>query len=59
MFENVHFFHVHLKFAKSAVMTQTNFFMKNINMGIKKTQNFMMIKKNLLMPAFKDAPRKS
>ncbi len=26
-----------LKFAKSAIMTQTKFFVKNINMGIKKS----------------------
>jgi hypothetical protein len=30
------FLHLHLKYAKSAIMTQTNFFLKNINMGIKK-----------------------
>ncbi len=44
MFENVQFFsHLHFKIAKSAIMTQTNFFLKNINMGIKKTKNFMLI----------------
>jgi hypothetical protein len=59
MFENVQFFsHLHFKIAKSAVMTQKNFFLKNINMGIKKTQNFMLIS-NLLMPAFRNAPNKS
>ncbi len=32
MFENVQFFsHLHLKFAKSAIMTQKKFFVKNIN----------------------------
>jgi hypothetical protein len=37
MFENVQFFsHLHLKYAKSAIMTQNNFFLKNINVGIKK-----------------------
>ncbi len=37
MFENVQFFsHLHLKYAKSAIMTQNIFFLKNINMGIKK-----------------------
>ncbi len=37
MFENVQFFsHMHLKYAKSAIMTQKKFFLKNINMGIKK-----------------------
>jgi hypothetical protein len=39
-------------------MTQKNFFLKNINMGIKKTQNFMLIS-NLLMQAFRNAPNKS
>jgi hypothetical protein len=49
MFENVQFFsHLHFKIAKSAIMTQKKFFLKNINMGIKKTQNFMLIS-NLLM----------
>jgi hypothetical protein len=37
MFENVQFFsHLHLKYAKSAIMTQKIFLLKNINMGIKK-----------------------
>ncbi len=37
MFENVQFIsHLHIKYAKSAIMTQKNFFLKNINMGIKK-----------------------
>jgi hypothetical protein len=37
MFENVQFFsHLHLKYAKSAIMTQKIFFLKNINMSIKK-----------------------
>jgi len=59
MFENVQFFsHLHFKIAKSAIMTQKKFFLKNINMGIKKTQNFMLIS-NLLMPAFTNAPNKS
>jgi hypothetical protein len=59
MFENVPFFsHLHLKMAKSAIMTKKKFFLKNINMGIKKTQNFMLIS-NLLMPAFRNAPNKS
>jgi hypothetical protein len=41
-------------------MTQTNFFLKNINMGtgIKITQNFMLIS-NSLMPAFRNVPNKS
>ncbi len=46
------------KVAKSAMMTQKLFFLKNINMGIKKTQNFMLIS-NSLMPAFRNAPNKS
>ncbi len=57
MFENVQIFsHLHLKYAKSAIMTQKNFFLKNINMGIKK--NFMLISYSL-MPAFRNAPNKS
>ena len=37
MFENVQFFsHLHLKYAKRAIMTQKFFFLTNINMGIKK-----------------------
>jgi hypothetical protein len=50
MFENVQFFsHLYFKIAKSAIMTPKNFFLKNIKMGIKKTQNFMLIS-NSLMP---------
>ncbi len=50
MFENVQFFsHLHLKYAKSAIMTEKKFFLKNIIMGIKKMQNFMLIS-NSLMP---------
>ncbi len=45
------------KIAKSAIMTQTIFFLKNINTGIKNTQNFMLIS-NSLMPAFWNAPNK-
>jgi hypothetical protein len=49
MFENGQFFsHLHLKYAKSAIMTQKNFFLKislwfflkNIIMGIKKNTEF-------------------
>jgi hypothetical protein len=59
MFENVQFFsHLHLKYAKSAIMTQKIFFLKNIKMGTKKTQNFMLIS-NSLVPAFRNAPNKS
>ncbi len=59
MFENVQFFsHLHLKYTKSAIMTPKNFFLKNINMGIKKAPNFMLIS-NSLMPAFRNAPNKS
>jgi hypothetical protein len=39
-------------------MTQTIFFLKYNNMGIKKTQNFMLISK-LLIPAFRNDPNKS
>ncbi len=50
MFENVQIFsHLHLKYAKSAIMTQKIFFLKNINKGIKKTQNFMLISNSLMM----------
>jgi hypothetical protein len=52
------FLHLHLKYAKSAIMTQKIFFLKNINMGIKKTQNFMR-NSNSLMPALRNAPNKS
>ncbi len=39
MFQNVQFFsHLHLKYAKSAIMTQKKFFFKNINMGIKNAE---------------------
>jgi hypothetical protein len=59
MVENVQFFsHLHFKIAKSDIMTQKIFFLKNINMGIKKTQNFMPISKSF-MPAFRNAPNKS
>ncbi len=47
-----------LKYVKSAIMTQKFFFLKNINMGIRKTQNFMLIS-NSLMPAFRNASNKS
>ncbi len=34
MFENVQFFsHLHLKYAKSAIMTQKKIFLKNFDMG--------------------------
>jgi hypothetical protein len=50
MLENVQFFsHLHLKYAKSAIMTQKNFFLKNIMMGIKKTLNFMLISNSLML----------
>ncbi len=59
MFESVQFFsHLYLKYAKSAIMTQKIFVLKNINMGIRKTQNFMLIS-NSLMPAFRNSPNKS
>jgi hypothetical protein len=43
------FSHLHLKFPKSAIMTRTNFFLKNINMSNQKTQNIMLIS-NWLKP---------
>jgi hypothetical protein len=50
MFENVQLVsHLHFKNPKNAIMTQKNFFLKNINVGIKKLQNFMLIS-NSLMP---------
>ncbi len=50
MFENVQIFsHLHLKYAKSAIMTQKKIILKNINMGINNTQTFMLIS-NSLMP---------
>jgi hypothetical protein len=52
------FLHLHLKYEKSAIMTPNIFFLKNINMSIKNTQNFMLIS-NSLMPAFRNAPNKS
>jgi hypothetical protein len=59
MSENVQFgSHLHFKNLKSPIMTQTNFFLKNINMGIKITQNLMLIS-NSLMPAFRNAPKKA
>jgi hypothetical protein len=39
-------------------MTQKNFFLINVNMGIKKTQNFMLIS-NSLMPTETNAPKKA
>ena len=57
MFKNVQFFsHLHLKYAKSAVMTQT-FFLEKYQYGYQKTQNFMLIS-NSLMPAFRNAHKK-
>jgi hypothetical protein len=39
MFENVQFFsHLHFKIAKSAIMTQKKFSLKNVNMGIKNAE---------------------
>jgi hypothetical protein len=40
---------LHFKIAKSAIMTQKIFFLKNINMGIKNTQNFMLISNSLML----------
>ena len=49
MFENVPIIeHLHSKFAKSTNMTGKNFFLlKKDNMGIKKTQNFVLIPNSL------------
>jgi hypothetical protein len=50
MFENVQFFsHLHLKYAKSAIMTPKNFILEKYHDGYQKTQNFMLIS-NSLMP---------
>jgi hypothetical protein len=58
MSENVQFFtHLHLKYAKSAIITQ-KFFLEKYHYGYKKTQNFMLIS-NSLMPGFRNAPNKS
>ncbi len=39
MFENVQFFsHLHFKIAKSAIVTQNIFFLKNINICIKNAE---------------------
>jgi hypothetical protein len=41
-------------------MTQKNFFLKNINMGIKKTQNFMLISNSEMLTKVKiKKPRKN
>jgi hypothetical protein len=41
MFENVQFFsHLHLKYAKSAIMTQKKFFLKNTHYGYQKNAAF-------------------
>jgi hypothetical protein len=54
MFENVQFFsHLHLKYTKSANMTQKNFFLKNINMGIKNAEfyaDFKFVDADLKVP---------
>jgi hypothetical protein len=44
------FFALHLKYAKSANMTQKIFFLEKYQNGYQKTQNFMLIS-NSLMPA--------
>ncbi len=41
MFENVQIFsHLHLKYAKSAIMTQKNFFLKKYQYGYQKNAEF-------------------
>jgi hypothetical protein len=52
------FFAFAIKVCKKCYYDPNIFFLKIINMGIKKTQNFMLIL-NSLMPAFKNAPNKS
>jgi hypothetical protein len=52
------FFAFAFKVRKKCYYDPKNFFMENINMGIKKTQNYMLIS-NLLMPAFENVPKKS
>jgi hypothetical protein len=47
------FSHLHLK----CYNDPKKFFVKNIKMGIKKTQNFMLVS-NSLVPAFKNAAKK-
>ncbi len=48
MFENVQFFsHLHLKYTKSANMTQKKFFLEKYQDGYKKT---LMLISNSLMP---------
>jgi hypothetical protein len=60
MFENVQFFsHLHLKYDKGAIMTQKFYSLKNINMGIKKTQNFMLISEMPLTKVKSKKPRKN
>jgi hypothetical protein len=60
MFDKVQFFsHLHLKYAKSAIMTPKIFFLKNINMGIKKTQNLMLISEMPLTKVKSKKPRKN
>jgi hypothetical protein len=57
MFENVQFFpHLHSKFAKSAIMTFTKCFVKNINMDIKNTACYADFK--FVDADLKDAPKK-
>ena len=51
------FFAFAFKVRKKCYYDPKNFFMENINMGIKKTQNYMLIS-NLLMPAFENVPKK-
>ncbi len=54
------FSHLHFKYAKSAIMTPKKIFLININMGIKKTQNFMLISNSWLseMPLTKVKSKK-
>ncbi len=52
------FFAFAFKLCKKCYYDPKTFFLKNINMGTQKTQNFMLIS-NSLRPAFWNAPTKS
>ncbi len=52
------FFAFAFKVSKKCYYDPKKFFLENIIMGIKKTQNFMLIS-NSLMPAFRNAPNTS
>ncbi len=59
MFENVQFFsHLHLMNAKSAIMTQKNFFLEKYQYGYQNNAEFYA-DSNSLVSAFRNAPNKS